>query len=173
MGITGPIGPQGIQGLQGITGPSGSSITNNNYTWAFKNNTQKATTSFSNILFTNTPEISGWVYDNILGHFQCNQSGKYIINYTASVSAIGGSRSASIRGAINNIEVIGSACSENLQSTSINQTLTNFFILNISNSQLFSLQFVGNSTNNESLDLITAIAGETPISCSMIITRIS
>lgn len=39
----------------------GPTITNNNYVWSYKTNTQSSLSTFSPILFTATPNINGWV----------------------------------------------------------------------------------------------------------------
>ena len=179
MGATGATGPTGATGATGSTGPTGPtgatglSITNANYTWAIKTDTQtiSSANTFENIIFTATPTINGWIY--ISGVFTCNQTGLYLVSYTVEMSSTGGSRIASVRGAINGTEIIGSATTENFQSSSINQIWTNFFIMSIVSGQTFNLQFAGSTTGDETINFTSAIAGETPISASMTITRIS
>ena len=166
------MGPIGLTGLTGTMGPA---ITTNNYTWAIKTNTQLITNAatFGNILFTSTPEINGWAYNISNGNFLCNQSGKYYVSYMILMSSVGGSRNASIRGAINAGEIIGSALSTSLQSTSSNQPLINHFIMNISQGNTFALQVAGSAAGSESIDIPSTVAGETPISGTIAITRIS
>jgi Collagen triple helix repeat (20 copies) len=172
-GATGTMGPIGLTGTMGPIGLTGPSISNN-YTWGIKINTQTIVNSitFENIIFTSTPEINGWIYNSITGLFTCNQTGKYFVSYIVIMSSIGGSRVASIRGVINNIEIIGSANTQNFQSASINQEWTNSFIMNVNSGQTFSLQFAGSSAGNEMINFTTPIAGETPISSSITIIRI-
>lgn len=110
------------------------------------------------------------VYSN--GNFTCTTSGLYMINYTVEMSATGGSRLAAVVGMINGIQVTGSAMTENLQSSSVNQIWTNFFIINVTVGQVFSLQFVGSSTVVQ-LNFTPAVSTETPISASMVILRIA
>ncbi len=173
LSITGPPGIQGIPGLS-ITGPPGipgPNITNNNYLFAYKTNTQTATTSFQNILFNNTPQIDGWSLGSS-GSFVCNQTGKYSVNYTVIMSSTGGSRSASVFGANNGIEIIGSAETQNFQSSANNQLWSNRFIMNIESGHLFSLEFAGSTAGFETISPATAVSNETPISASLVITRI-
>ena len=184
IGNTGPPGPQGLQGtigntgLQGLqgtignTGPPGASITNNNFTWAIKTNGQTivVAATFETIIFSSTPEINGWSYNN--GLFTCIQTGKYLVSYLVVMSSIGGSRIASIRGAINNNQVIGSANTQQFQSASSNQEWNNYFIMSVTLGQIFTLQFAGSSASNVSIASVGAIAGETPISSSITIVRI-
>ena len=113
--------------------------------------------------------IKSTVYQYVL---YCNQSGKYAISYTVVMSAVGGSRSASVRCVINDTEVIGSATTENIQSASINQVWTNFFIVTINSGQTLILQFAANSNGKVTIDFTPPIAGETPISSSIRIDRI-
>lgn len=178
QGITGPPGIQGIQGIQGmqgiqgIPGPPGLSVTGN-YIHAYKLDTQLASDTFKNILFTNQPITSGWSYNSATGQFVCNQSGIYLVQYVVIMSSRGGSRSASVRGVVNNNEIVGSAITQNLQSSSINQVWTNFFIMSISNNEDFVLQFVSNSDENVIINFTPSITEETPVSASIVITRIS
>ena len=88
------------------------------------------------------------------------------------MSSIGGSRAGSVRGLINSTEIIGSAVTQNFQSTSINQVFVNFFIMSISEGDTFSLQFAGNTADKVFIETAEAIDGETPITSSLIITRI-
>ena len=180
IGLTGTMGPIGLtgtmgpMGLTGTMGPMGSAVTNNNFVWGFKTNTQTVVGSniFENIKFTNVSEINGWVYNSTNGNFTCNQTGKYLVSYLVIMSSIGGSRVGSIRGTINNIEIIGSANTQNFQSASINQEWTNMFIMSVNAGQIFVLQVAGSSAGNETINFTSPIAGETPISSSITITRI-
>ena len=147
-----------------------SSVTNN-YVWAIKTDTQTVViaNTFANIIFTATPQINGWIYAG--GTFTCIQTGIYRIVYTVIMSSIGESRIASVRGTLGGIEINGSAVTKNFQSP--NQIWTNFFLANITLGQIFSLQFAGSSIGNETINFTPAIAGETPISASVTITRIA
>jgi hypothetical protein len=174
-GTQGPIGLTGTQGPIGLTGtqgPPGQSITNNNFTWGIKTNTQTivAADTFETIIFSSTPEINGWIYNN--GLFTCIQTGKYLVSYLVIMSSIGGSRIASIRGAIDNIQVAGSANTQAFQSASSNQEWNNYFIMSVVLGETFTLQFAGNSASNVSIAFTAAIAGETPVSSSITIIRI-
>ena len=193
QGIQGPIGPQGIQGPIGLTGtqgpigltgtqgsigpqgPPGTSVTDQNYTWGIKTNTQTVVgaNTFQNIIYTNPVIINGWTYNIGTGDFTCNQTGLYRVAYTVVMSAVGGARVGSVRAVINGIEIIGTATTENIQSSSINQIWNNIFIMNVTSGDIFSLQFAGNSDGNVTIDFTPAIAGETPISATIVITRIS
>jgi hypothetical protein len=189
QGIQGPIGPQGIIGLTGTQGPigltgtqgpigpqgqAGDIVTNQNYTWGIKTNTQPVVgvNTFQNIIYTNPVIIDGWVYNIITGEFTCNQTGIYTVAYTVVMSAVGGARIGSVRSIINGVELIGTATTEDIQSSSINQIWNNIFIMNITSGDIFALQFAGNSDGNVIIDFTPAIAGETPISATIVITRI-
>ena len=173
-GPTGGVGGEGIQGPTGNQGPTGTAgVTNTNYTWAIKDDSQTITqaNTFERILFTSTPEIDGWIYDSSAGTFTCNQAGKYLVSFAVFMSSIGGSADASVRGSINLSEITNSAVTAEFQSTSIVQPFINFFIMSITSGQLFSLDFASTSTNTE-ITTTTAVAGETVISASIVITRI-
>lgn len=73
---------------------------------------------------------------------------------------------------IQSSEIIGSANTQNFQSTSINQEWTNNFIMSINSGQTFGLQVAGNSPNNVIINFKSPISTETPISSSIVITRI-
>jgi hypothetical protein len=88
------------------------------------------------------------------------------------MEATGGSRTATVIGTINDAEIIGSAISQGFQSTSLTQSWTNFFIMNINLGDIFSLKFSGNSTFVK-IQSESPIVGETPISASITITRIA
>jgi hypothetical protein len=180
IGLTGTMGPIGLTGtmgpigLTGTMGPMGLAVTNNNYVWGFKLNTQVIVgeKTFETIKYTNLPEINGWTYNSTTGNFTCNQTGKYLVSYLVIMSATGGSRVGTIRGTINGTEIIGSANTQNFQSTSINQEWSNSFIMNVVSGQTFTLQVAGSSAGNETINFTPPIAGETPISSSITITRI-
>ena len=78
-----------------------------------------------------------WTYDNVLGSFTALTTGVYIVDYTV-IGADSGSRIMSVRGAINNSEIIGSAVTLQLQSASSGETFDNSFIMNITSGNLFS-----------------------------------
>ena len=84
----------------------------------------------------------------------------------------GGSRRGSVRGSINTTEIINSAITADFQSTSITQPFGNFFIMTISTGQLFSLDFASTTTTTQ-ISTSTSVSGETVISASIVITRIS
>ena len=171
-GATGPTGPTGTSGDTGATGSNGITISNNDYTWAVKNNSQSALLTFTPIIFTSTPENSGWVYNSSTGIFTCNQTGKYLVSFSVSMKTTGGSRRGTVRGSINASEIINSAITMDFQSTSITQPFINFFIMTISAGQLFSLDFASTTTSTQ-ITTTTLVSGEIVTSSSMVITRIS
>lgn len=173
-GEKGEKGDKGEKGEKGDKGESGGSGLDN-YVWGLKTNTQSVigTNVYENIKFTETPQIDGWIYNSSSGTFTCNQNGKYLVAYVVIMRSVGGSRVGSVRGVINSNEIIGSANTQNFQSTSINQEWTNSFIMSINSGQVFALQVAGNSANNVSINFTPPIAGEKPISSSTVITRIA
>jgi hypothetical protein len=177
IGITGTQGPIGITGTQGPIGPQGpvgDIVTNQNYFWGVKTNTQTVVgaNTFQNIIYTNPIIFNGWVYNIINGEFTCNQTGTYNVAYTVVMSATGGSRIGSVRAIINGTELIGTATTENIQSSSINQIWNNIFMMTVTTGDIFALQFAGNSDGNVTIDFTPAIAGETPISSTIVMIRI-
>jgi hypothetical protein len=168
------MGPEGPSGPPGPTGPTGPpSVTSIDYTWAIKTGNQSVTRSntFQNIIFTSTPELNGWTYNSVTGNFTCNTSGKYSISYGVYMAATGGSRVGSVMGTKNDVEIIGSATTQDFQSSSITQVWVNFFIMNLNAFDVFALKFTGTSTS-VTVKTPSAISGETPVSASLTITRI-
>ena len=88
------------------------------------------------------------------------------------MSSIGGSRSASVQGTINDIPILGSANTQAFQSASNNQQWNNYFIMSVISGQIFTLKFAGSSASKISITFTEAIASETPISSSITIIRI-
>ena len=177
-GAQGSTGPLGIQGPQGITGPDGSSITGGNYTWAYLTNVQlvSAAATFDTIIFNNIPQLSGWTYNGVTGKFTAAVTGTFIVDYTVLGSDSGvGVSYMSVRGFLGiGIQVFGSAITLDLQSSSSVVLFDNSFIMNITAGDTFELQFAG-STNTVEVNnaSIPAVAGESPVFASLIITRIA
>ena len=171
-GFTGPTG-SGSTGFTGPTGPTADSPSTGDYTWAYKTDGQTATTpaGFSNILFTQTPQLVDWTYNIITGLFTALTTGVYIIDYTVLGHDAGASR-MSVRGAVNGAEVVGSAVTLALQSASSDVMFDNSFLISINAADTFALQFAGTSTAVEIGTLAAPVAGETPISASLVVTRI-
>ena len=173
-GPEGPQGPEGPKGPEGPSGPQGPSLTNANYLWAVKTNTQPLTTALTaeTILFTATPQLNGWTYNAITGEFTCTTSGKYMVSYTVEMEATGGSRVATTMATLNGQEILGSAITQGFQSSSLTQAWTNFFILEAAAPDIFCLKFSGSSTFVR-IQSETPIIGETSVSASLTITRIA
>jgi len=173
-GSTGRRGRTGSPGPRGTRGPEGHSLTNTNYLWAVKTDTQPLTTALTaeTILFTATPEINGWTYNAITGEFTCTTSGKYMVSYTVEMEATGGSRVATTMATLNGQEILGSAITQGFQSSSLTQAWTNFFVLEAAAGDIFSLKFSGSSTFVR-IHSETPIIGETPVTASLTITRIA
>jgi len=169
-GRTGSPGPRGPEGPEGPRGPS---LTNTNYLWAIKTDTQALATALipEPILFTATPEINGWTYNAATGEFTCTTSGKYLVSYTVEMEATGGSRVATTMATLNSQEILGSAITQAFQSSSLTQAWTNFFVLQATASDIFCLKFSASSTFVR-IQSETSIIGETPVTASMAITRI-
>jgi hypothetical protein len=143
----------------------------NNYTWALKNDTQILLTplTFQNIVFTSTPELNGWTYNNLSGEFTCNNPGKYLVSYIIDMQANDELKIGSIIGTINNVEILGSTKTKQLQS--INQSFINFFIMNVVQNDKFILKFTGNDISVK-ISSVNPISGETLNSGSININKI-
>ena len=179
-GCVGPTGPSGL-GVTGPTGPTGpkgdtgTSVTSRNYTWAYKTNSQDAAAAqaFDEILFTNTPELVDWTYNIGTGEFTCVTTGTYLIDYTV-MGADSGTSIMSVRGAINNSEIIGSAITRDLQGSDSGVLFDNTFIVSVTNGDVFSIQFAGSVVGpTVQVKTIPALSGETNISAGVVITRIA
>lgn len=145
----------------------------NNYTYALKNDTQTLLTplTFQNILFTSTQELNGWTYNNLSGEFTCNNPGKYLVSYIIDMQANDELKIGSIIGTINNVEILGSAKTKQFQSSSINQSFINFFIMNVVQNDKFILKFTGNDISVK-ISSVNPISGETLNSGSININKI-
>ena len=143
----------------------------NNYTYALKNNTQTLLTplTFENIVFTSTPELNGWTYNNLSGEFTCNNSGKYLVSYIIDMQTNDELKIGSIIGTINNVEILGSAKTKQIQS--INQSFINFFTINVVQNDKFILKFTGNDISVK-ISSVNPISGETLYSGSININKI-
>ena len=173
-GSRGSTGRRGRTGSPGPRGAEGHSLTNTNYLWAVKTDTQplsKALTA-ETILFTSIPEINGWTYNSTTGELTCTMSGKYMVSYTVEMEATGGSRVATTMSTLNGQEILGSAITQGFQSSSLTQAWTNFFVLQTAASDIFCLKFSGSSTFVR-IHSETPIIGETPVTASLTITRIA
>lgn len=173
-GSTGRRGRTGSPGPRGPQGTEGPSLTNTNYLWAVKTNTQLLTTALTSetILFTSTPQLNGWTYNAATGEFTCTTSGKYMVSYTVEMAATGGSRVATTMATLNGQEILGSAITQGFQSSSLTQAWTNFFVLEAAASDIFCLKFSGSSTFVR-IQSEPSIIGETPVTASLTITRIA
>ena len=171
-GETGPTG-SGSTGFTGPTGPTADSPSAGDYTWAYKTDGQIAITpaGFSNILFTQTPQLVDWTYNIITGLFTALTTGVYVVDYTVLGHDAGASL-MSVRAAVNGAEVVGSAVTLALQSASSDVMYDNSFLISINAADTFALQFAGTSTAVEIGTLAAPVAGETPISASLVVTRI-
>jgi hypothetical protein len=83
----------------------------------------------------------------------------------------GGSNIASVRGSIDENEIINSAITAEFQSSSIVQSFIGFFIMTVSINQIFSLDFASTTTATE-IATTEPVADETVVSATMVITRI-
>jgi hypothetical protein len=122
------------------------------------------------VVFNVSPQLVGFTYNPITGAFTCVDAGKYLVSYSVNILAAINNQSASVIGTINNIEIVGSAATH-VAVLDPNQLWANFFIVDLLAADVFSLQFTGSSLSV----LISAsaqLAGETPISASITITRI-
>ena len=87
------------------------------------------------------------------------------------MSAAGILTRGSVIGTINDVEIIGSAATQDLQVVSISQEWVNSFIMNITTGNTFALKFTGNSIL-VTLTAALSLSTETPNSASLTITRI-
>jgi hypothetical protein len=96
-----------------------------------------------------------------------------MISYTVIISATGLLPSVSIRALLGSNEIVGSAITKTFTIVTVNQVCTNFFIVSIENTNQLTLQFAGSIISSETITPSTAIAGETPISAAITVTRIA
>ncbi len=82
-GLTGAIGIAGATGATGATGPNAQDLSSANYAFAYHTGSDPIITpnSYQTILFSNTPILNGWTYNNITGAFSNSQSGTYLVTF--------------------------------------------------------------------------------------------
>lgn len=171
MGPPGPMSPLGRHGAHtGPTGPAGHAL---GYLWAFKANSQYVVTPliFETLTFTETPELIGWSYNNLNGAFTCLNSGKYLVSFMVEARANSGFSTATVRGAINSIGIIGSAVTHVFFTNSLNHSWVNSFIMTIRQADIFTVEITGNNTNIV-FSPSNQIASEIPVAASLTITRL-
>lgn len=174
MGPPGPMSPLGRHGAHtGPTGPAGPVGSALGYAWAFKANSQYVVTPliFETLTFTETPELIGWSYNNLNGAFTCLNSGKYLVSFMVEARANSGFSTATVRGAINSIGIIGSAVTHVFFTNSLNHSWVNSFIMTIRQADIFTVEITGNNTNIV-FSPSNQIASEIPVAASLTITRL-
>ena len=126
-------------------------VSSTDFVWTYKQTTQLGTSTFTGIAFdpvAGDPELVGWTHPTP-STFVCPTSGKYKVDYSASILAPGSGIRASIRGVIDRglgfVEVRGSAITELLPSAT-KLIFSNPFIIFLQAGDTFSLQFISTGT---------------------------
>ena len=144
VGPRGPMGPRGEKGEKGESckcekishscikkeskcksSPKEKSV----FIWAITENCESSSCSstFKNIIFSQVPEICGWIYNKRTGSFTCNHTGKYLVTYNTSKKIL----------------IIGTINDEEIDNSSLNS-----FIIDIKKDDIFNLKFKGNTSND-------------------------
>lgn len=166
FGVNGAvINPQGDD--------SCSTVSNNNYVYAYDDTPQPVGTpsSFQPITFKTDMQINGWIHSSGTAPYTCIQGGKYLIQYDVIGRRTSGSTSTlSARGSVSGTEIEGSQSCITMVTSNQNLELTRSFIVDISAGQVFQLEFTG-STNGIQLAPDTGNGTKRP-SVTLTITRI-
>jgi hypothetical protein len=160
-------------GVRLVTGGAGMTLDGQslgplgNYVFAFSTTPQNVTpTIFQNVTFTTNAQLNGWI--SISGtQFQCNQTGLYLVQYTAEASV---QDSMSMRAELNFIEIPGSQAYASSTSFGTVTVISRSFLASVvSPGSILAIQYTGNSPSDE---LVGGGAGSTLPSVSLTITRI-
>lgn len=164
-----------LGGVRLVTGGTGMTLDGNTlgplggYLFAYSTTPQIVTPSiFQNVTFTTDAQLNGWISFNASGtQFQCNQTGLYLVQYTAEASF---QDSMSMRGELNLTEIPGSQAY--VSTTTFGTTteeISKTFLASIGAGNILTIQYTGNGPSDE---LIGGGAGTTLPSVSLTITRI-
>ena len=141
-------GDQGPQGLQGPQGPAGADVNNANYVFAYDTTTQTVATAntFQDVTFNTNGQINGWNHTASTANFTCNQSGLYLVAYTATLqrTSTTGTR-GELRALLNGIEVAGSSVGVSLGTNTLPVCVARSMIVNATSGQLLRIQVTGAS----------------------------
>lgn len=144
-------------------------IVGRDFIWSYKNTSQASTSAFQDILFDVNGPTNGWVHIPGTAPFIAPVNGTYEVAYSVNLQATT-NQGGSVRVAVNGSEVVGSAITQ----TIIGPTpgfleFENSIIVTLAQNQSLTIQFAGNVFVNNPLPILN----ETPISASLVITRIA
>ena len=156
-GVTGPTGAvgqtgnTGPNGLTGITGVTGATLIGSNYFFAYSTDTQNFTAGANNFqditINVNSAVIDNWTHVAGTASITCNQSGLYLIAYSAQASLLDSTnfQTISMRATKNGLEIAGSQSVLQLPqmaaTLNINYLITKKFLVSAQAGDVIVFQF--------------------------------
>jgi hypothetical protein len=134
----------------GLTNVTGSLL--GNYIFAYATSVQIASSPgiFQDILFNNTPILTGWTVNGGGDIYFCSQTGLYLVQYTAeAVTFSGGGVMFSLRANLNGLEIPGSEANGTVSSSGSTTPISKSFLVPVNSGNSLSLQFAVNNTPSQ------------------------
>jgi hypothetical protein len=123
-------------------------VNNANYVFAYDTTTQTVATAntFQDVTFNTNGQINGWTHTASTANFTCNQSGLYLVTYTAILqrTSTSGTR-GELRALLNGTEVAGSSVGVSLGTNTLPVCVARSIIVNATSGQLLKIQLTGAS----------------------------
>jgi len=120
-----------------------NTTTAGNYVFAYDTKTQSIISAgvFQDIKFSSIGQVNGWVHTSGSGSFTNTQSGLYLVQYSAELSASKApSATVSMIGTLNGTEIPGSQCAVEVTAGSIT-TIAKAFLVSVAYGNTFKLKF--------------------------------
>jgi hypothetical protein len=155
-------------GLTNVSGPSAA-----NYVFAFDTGSQVVTApgTFQDVTFSNNGQINGWAHTVSTAPFTCNQSGLYLVEYSAVTETMSaGLSTVSFHAILNAVEVAGSQVAVEPDVAGQALVASRSFIVSASAGNTLTLQFTGTTIQNRIVSSVGS--GTTRPAVSMTIVRI-
>ncbi|HEY5296983.1 MAG TPA: hypothetical protein VIK59_03585 [Verrucomicrobiae bacterium] len=158
--------------LTNLPGGSGGS-TGANYLFCYDTTLQSINTAntFQDIAFDTTAQLNGWTHTAGTAAFTSQQSGLYLVQYSAEGESTSSATSTiSVIATLNGTEISGSQSSVDTHAAGQNIPTAKSFIVNVTSGNILTLQVTGTTTNDRLLS--NNGSGATRPSVSMTIIRL-
>ncbi|HZL12699.1 MAG TPA: hypothetical protein VFC85_01010 [Verrucomicrobiae bacterium] len=158
--------------LTNLPGGSGGS-TGANYLFCYDTTLQSINTpnTFQDITFDTTAQLNGWTHTTGTAAFTSQQSGLYLVQYSAEGESTSSATSTiSVIATLNGTEISGSQSSVDTHAAGQNIPTAKSFIVNVTAGNILTLQVTGTTTNDRLLS--NNGSGSTRPSVSLTIIRI-
>lgn len=172
LNVAGTVKATAFQGDgSGLVNVSSGALGNYVFAYTTAPQTVAAANTYQDVAFNGAPQIGGWSHTSGTAQFTANQTGLYLVQYTAQAATISLSgTNVSVRVTLNSAEIPGSQAAVVLSATSLEvASLSRSFLAAINAADVLKVQFAGSSTGSR---LIGDGAGSTRPSVSLTVTRI-